>query len=213
MHVAIPNADEELALRSAGRDRIAGIDEVGRGCLAGPVVAAAVILRPEAYALAGRMAEVRDSKMLLPAERESLIEEIFAHAIGHGIGIVPHEFIDDYGIVPATRLAMVTAICNLPIAPDYLLIDYLTLPQVGLPQKGIVYGDSICLSIAAASIVAKVTRGRLMVEQDGCYPGYGFAQNKGYGTPAHMASLQRLGPCAIHRRTFSPVSSFFSVQE
>lgn len=213
MHVAIPNAGEELALQAAGYSRVAGIDEAGRGCLAGPVVAAAVILRPEAYSLVGRMAEVRDSKMLSPGARESLIEEICGQALGFGVGVVPHFYVDEYGIVPSTRLAMIAAVCRLPLLPDYLLIDYLSLPEVGLPQKPILYGDSICLSIAAASIIAKVTRDRLMVEQDACFPGYGFAQNKGYGTPGHMESLQQLGPCAIHRRTFSPVSSFFAVGE
>lgn len=207
--VGIPDAAEELNLLARGYCHIAGIDEAGRGCLAGPVVAAAVVLRPDAFSLGGRMSEVRDSKQLIPSAREALFEEIESRAAGVGVGIVPHDFIDEYGIVPATRLAMLGAVCNLPFPPDYLLIDYLSLQGVTVPQKPIVHGDSICLSIAAASIVAKVTRDRLMVEQDVCYPGYGFARNKGYGTPAHLDSLQQLGPCAIHRRSFAPVSLFF----
>jgi len=211
--VGVPNASEELALLADGYGRVAGLDEAGRGCLAGPVVAAAVILPHSAYSLQGSMAEVRDSKMLLPSVRESLFEEIRCQAVGVGVGVVSHHYIDEYGIVPATKLAMLAAICNLPVLPDYLLIDYLSLPSVVVPQKPIVHGDAICLSIAAASIVAKVIRDHLMVEQDVCYPGYGFARNKGYGTPSHLDSLRQLGPCAIHRRTFAPVNCLFPLQD
>ncbi len=202
---AAPSASEELDLIAAGYKSIAGIDEAGRGCLAGPVVAAAVILKPEAYEISGRIAEVRDSKLLSPAMREGLYDEIDNLARSIGVGVVPHDFIDAFGIVEATRQAMAIAIANLSVRPDHLLIDYLSLPAICLPQKAILYGDSLCLSIAAASIIAKVSRDRLMQGQDLTFPGYGFACNKGYGTPEHLDALERLGPCAIHRRSFAPV--------
>ncbi len=200
-----PTPAEELRLNAKGFGAVAGLDEVGRGCLAGPVVAAAVVLKPEAYAMPGRIAEVRDSKRLSPTTREELCLEIQRLARGIGIGVVSHEFIDANGIVEATRQAMLLALANLPLRPDHLLIDYLSLPAVGVAQRPILYGDSLCLSIAAASIVAKVHRDRLMCGQGACYPGYGFAQHKGYGTPGHLEALQKLGPSAIHRRSFQPV--------
>ena len=126
------------------------------------------------------------------------------------MGIVPHDVIDVRGIAPASRLAMRDAVRQLPITPDFLLIDYVRLPRVPLPQRSIIKGDSLSLSIAAASIVAKVTRDRIMVEFDGKYPGYGFARNKGYGTPEHLELLRRLGPCPLHRRTFAPVQVLVS---
>lgn len=200
-----PSSREERSLARAGYNTIAGLDEAGRGCLAGPVVAAAVVLKPEAYELPGRIVDVRDSKLLTPLQREELFAEIVGVAHGIGLGVVPHDFIDACGIVEATRQAMAIAVSNLPLCPDHLLIDYLSLPAIRLPQKPIVYGDSLCLSIAAASIVAKVHRDRLMCEQDVLHPVYGFAQNKGYGTPGHLDALQQHGPCAIHRRSFQPV--------
>jgi ribonuclease HII len=125
--------------------------------------------------------------------------------IALGVGVVSHEVIDERGIAPATRLAMRHAIEQVSIRPEFLLIDYVRLPDVRIPQKSIVNGDSLCLSIAAASIVAKVTRDRLMVELDGQFPGYGLAQHKGYGTREHLEALRKLGPCPIHRKTFEPV--------
>lgn len=208
---ASPSATEELYLIRNGYQRVAGLDEVGRGCLAGPVVASAVILKLEAYEITGRMMEVRDSKLLSPTTREELCREIESLAYGVGFGVVPHDFVDAYGIVEATRQAMLLAIANLPVRADHLLIDYLSLPAVSLPQKAILYGDSLCLSIAAASIVAKVYRDQLMREQELSFPGYGFAQNKGYGTPGHLDALQRLGPCAIHRVSFAPVRKCFEM--
>ncbi len=184
---------------------VAGLDEVGRGCLAGPVVAAAVILKPEAYCLRGRVAEIRDSKLLPPKVREELVAEIEPLALGIGVGVVPADHIDACNIVEATRMAMMAAVANLPVRPDHLLIDYLRLPACCIPQKSIVHGDSVCLSIAAASLVAKVFRDALMREQNRTFPGYGFASNKGYGTPEHIAALQRLGPSPIHRYSFVPV--------
>jgi len=199
----VPTFDEEERLKAKGYRLVAGIDEVGRGPLAGPVVAAAVILPLEERP--SWLSRVRDSKQLTPTQRESIFDRVLESGIAFGVGVVSHEVIDKRGIAPATRLAMRHAIEQLSTRPDYLLIDYMRLPGVRIPQKGVVDGDSICVSIAAASIVAKVTRDRLMVELDGQYPGYGLAQHKGYGTPEHLEALQRLGPCPIHRKTFEPV--------
>jgi ribonuclease HII len=169
------------------------------------VVAAAVILPPNDAGSVGRLAGVRDSKLLTAKRREALLASIQAHALAIGVGIVPAAEIDTGGIVPATRQAMTLALQTLSLAADSLLIDYLTLPDLPLPQTGLPKGDALVLSIAAASIVAKVSRDRLMVDWDAVYPGYGFARHKGYGTPEHRAALARLGPCAIHRRSFAPV--------
>jgi len=199
----MPSFAEEEMLVAQGYQRIAGIDEVGRGALAGPVVAAAVIL-PH-HIDAPWLIEVRDSKQLTPARREVLFHRIHEIAISIGVGLTPHHLIDAYGIIKATRLAMKLAVDQLSPPPESLLIDYMSLPEVGLPQKGITDGDNLCLSIACASIIAKVARDRLMVEFDGIYPGYGLAQHKGYGTRGHLECLSKLGPCPIHRRSFRPV--------
>jgi ribonuclease HII len=199
----VPTFDEEEKLIARGYRIIAGVDEVGRGPLAGPVVAAAVILpwgKQPSW-----LSRVRDSKQLTPSQRESIFDHITASRVAYGLGVVSHEVIDKRGIAPATRLAMRYAIEQLSTCPDYLLIDFMQLPAIRIPQKSVVNGDSICLSIAAASIVAKVSRDRLMVELDNQFPGYGLAQHKGYGTPEHLEALQRLGPCPIHRKTFMPV--------
>ena len=199
----IPSFIEEKSLISQGYRLIAGVDEVGRGALAGPVIAAAVILPVK---LRVRwLHQVRDSKCLIPAMREFLFPRIQEITLSIGIGTVGHETIDTLGIVRATRMAMKSAIEQLSPAPQHLLIDYLHLPELTIPQKGLVNGDGRCFSIACASIVAKVTRDRLMVEMDGIHPGYGFAQHKGYGTEKHLACLRRLGPCPIHRRSFQPL--------
>jgi ribonuclease HII len=199
----MPSFIEEELLVAQGYSLIAGIDEAGRGALAGPVVAAAVILpnHVDAPWLAG----VKDSKQLSPARRELLFHHIHEIAISIGIGLVPHDFVDKKGVIKATRLAMKLAIDQLSPPPQSLLIDYLHLPEVRLPQKGITDGDNLCFSIACASIIAKVARDKLMVEFDRAYPGYGLAQHKGYGTRQHFACLSRLGPCPIHRRSFRPV--------
>ncbi len=199
----VPTFVEEERLIAQGYRLIAGIDEVGRGPLAGPVIAAAVILSPEERP--SWLSRVRDSKQLTPSQRESIFDCMMESGIAFGVGVVSHEVIDERGIVPATRLAMRHAVEQLSTRPDYLLIDYMRLPGVRIPQKGVAEGDSICVSIAAASIVAKVTRDRMMVELDSQYPGYGLAQHKGYGTPEHLEALQKLGPCPIHRKTFEPV--------
>jgi ribonuclease HII len=148
---------------------------------------------------------VRDSKQLSPRQRERVFDLVRGAGIPFGLGSVPHATIDRVGIVRATRMAMAEAVQALPSRPDFLLIDALSLPEVDLPQKGIVRGDQLSFSIACASIVAKVSRDRQMTELDGVYPGYGLARHKGYGTRQHLQCLGRLGPCAIHRRSFAPV--------
>jgi len=199
----MPSFIEEQLLEAQGYERIAGVDEVGRGALAGPVVAAAVIL-PRGVDTPW-LNEVRDSKLLTPAKRELLFNLIYGTAVAVGIGATAHELIDKMGIVAATRLAMKEAVELLSPQPESLLIDYMRLPEVELPQKGITNGDDLCYSIACASIIAKVARDRLMVTFDSVYPGYGLARHKGYGTREHFARLVKLGPCPIHRRTFRPV--------
>ena len=201
---AAPTFTAEMALHAKGVRLVAGIDEAGRGPLAGPVVAAAVML-PMGADLPW-LGRIRDSKELAHPVREELSVLIRAAALGVGVGVADVATIDNDGIAPATRLAMKRAVEKLDPAPESLLIDHFTLPEVPLPQRGITHGDSICLSIACASIVAKVARDRFMVREDGRFPGYGFVRNKGYGTPEHLACLARLGPCPIHRRSFRPVS-------
>jgi ribonuclease HII len=198
-----PSLVEENGLASRGYRLIAGIDEVGRGALAGPVVAAAVIL-PQ-FADFPRLKSVRDSKEIPPAKRDLLFGLIQGEAIAIGTGVVAPEIIDSIGIVNATRIAMCQAVEQLACSPDFLLIDALTLPQFPTAQKGIIKGDKLCLSIACASIIAKVTRDRIMVELDGHYPGYGLARHKGYGTKQHFSSLLQQGPSPIHRYSFAPL--------
>lgn len=191
---------EEKMLWKQGFLLLAGLDEAGRGPLAGPVVAAACIL-PVRFDLPG----LNDSKMLSERKREKLFGLIQAQAIDYAIGSAESAEIDALNILQATKLAMKRAVEGLTVRPHYLLIDALELPGVDLPQRPIVGGDRLSASIAAASILAKVTRDRLMTELDPLYPQYGFAKNKGYGTSEHMQVLRRLGPCPLHRRTFAPV--------
>jgi ribonuclease HII len=190
----------ERELRLAGFRRIAGLDEVGRGSLAGPVVAAAVIL-PEHHRIRG----LRDSKVLGRARREQLYARILDRADSVGVGCVEVEVIDRVNILQATKLAMHEALDRLPEQPDHLMIDALSLRDVALPQRPIIDGDAISASIAAASIVAKVTRDRICAELDERFPVYGFARNKGYATRRHLEALVTAGPCEWHRRTFAPV--------
>jgi ribonuclease HII len=199
----VPHFREEKALRSRGFTAVAGIDEAGRGALMGPVVAAAVIL-PVTFRGTWRP-QVRDSKQLTAARREELYARIIEAAVAWGVGIISSQVIDEIGIAPATRRAMLAAVDDLACTPDYLLIDYFHIPETTLPHHGVLHGDNYCFSIACASIIAKVTRDRHVTELDGSYPGYGLAEHKGYGTAEHLACLQRLGPSAIHRRTFEPV--------
>jgi ribonuclease HII len=197
--------DEEQKLWQRGFRRLAGLDEAGRGAWAGPVVAGAVVLPDDRLTLERDLAQVRDSKTLTPIQRETLYGQILQVALAVGVGVVPPERIDSLGIVPATRLAMQRAVARLSPGPDYLLIDYLRLADLPLPQRSLAKGDAQVLTIAAASIVAKVSRDRLMVKWDAQYPGYGFGQHKGYGTPQHRAALVELGACSLHRRSFAPV--------
>jgi len=198
-----PNFDCEKELSSQGYELIAGIDEAGRGALAGPVVAGAVIL-PSSYCPPW-LKLVRDSKELSPKKREFLFDLIYKESLAVGVGIISPEIIDDINILQATLLAMKQAVETLSNQPHFLLIDRLTLPGCAIPQRGITRGDKLCLSIACASIVAKVTRDHIMEEFDVAYPGYGFARHKGYGTREHVLCLQRRGPSPIHRLSFNPV--------
>jgi len=198
-----PTFDHERTLWKQGLRLVAGVDEVGRGPLAGPVIAAAVVLPPRARF--AWLADVRDSKMLLAPKREELAEKIRAKALAVGLGIVPPERIDAIGIAPAGRLAMAEALAALTPVPEYALIDAFVLPEVGIPHHGITDGDALSLSIAAASIVAKVHRDHIMTMYDALYPDYGFAHHKGYSTAEHLDALAKHGPCLIHRRSFAPV--------
>ncbi len=184
----------------AGVGLIAGVDEAGRGPLAGPVVAAAVIIDR-----VRRIKGLCDSKLLTPGRREELFEVIAARARAVGVGIVDHETIDRINILRATQTAMLKALSRLGVSPDLVITDFVHLAALSCPQKNLVHGDARSASVAAASIVAKVTRDRIMLELDAKYPDYGFARHKGYATPEHLTSLDRLGPCPIHRRTFAGV--------
>jgi ribonuclease HII len=192
----------EQALRYRGYRAIAGVDEVGRGALFGPVVAAAVIL-PERLSSLAR-AGLKDSKQLTREEREKLDRRIRKMALAVSIAEVDAETIDRVNIYQATRIAMLEAVAGLAIAPDHLLIDAMRLDH-SCPQTRLFYGDALSLSIAAASVVAKVHRDRMMRELDIAHPGYGLASHKGYATPEHRRSLVALGPCPLHRRSFAPV--------
>lgn len=198
-----PSFAEEELLQAQGYRYIAGLDEVGRGALMGPVVAAAVIIPPKTGT--EWQEKVRDSKQLTPATRESLYDDIIEASISYGIGSIDNQIIDVVGIAKATRLAMIQAIEQLKPRAEYLLIDYVKLKESKLPQKGIKHGDSLVFSIACASIIAKVTRDRMVVKMDKDYPGYGFAKHKGYGTEGHLKCLREKGPCPLHRWSFSPV--------
>ena len=188
----------ERRLWSSGRSHIAGVDEVGRGPLAGPVVAAAVIL-PQDFDVLG----IDDSKKLSPKKREELFEVIKEKALAWSVGWVGPERIDEINILEATKEAMTQAVQGLSLQPDHVLIDgNFTVRAMALPQTAIVKGDANSTSIAAASILAKVTRDRYMEEMDAVYPGYAFASNKGYGTKAHYDGLKAQGPTPIHRKTF-----------
>jgi ribonuclease HII len=199
-----PSFKEEKLLRAQGYRLIAGVDEAGRGALMGPVVAGAVIL--PATIKARWKEKVRDSKQLKPSERESLYEYIRESAVAVGTGLSSNQVIDEVGIAKATRLAMIAAIKQLKPGPQFILIDYFRLPETTLPHRGITGGDSLCFTIACASIIAKVTRDRLVVAMAEQYPDYGFDGHKGYGTSRHLECLRRKGPCPLHRRSFRPVS-------
>lgn len=205
-----PNVEEELSLLAMGRCHVAGVDEAGRGCWAGPVVAAAVVLPPAVLAEPSLLAGVDDSKALTPGERERAFERIAALAEGCGVGVVPAHVVDSHGILVATQLAMQVALLRLPCSPDALLIDAVRLYGWRCPQRALIKGDARCLSIAAASIIAKVTRDRMMAALGLCSPDYGFARHKGYGTAAHYRALREYGPSPQHRRTFRPLADFLA---
>ncbi len=200
-----PTQEFERVARRCGYRRIAGIDEAGRGPLAGPVVAAAVIL-PSRCRLLG----INDSKQLPAKDREEAYTAILEQAVGVGVGSADVGEIDQLNILEATRLAMRRAVDQLAPPPDYLLIDAVVLLGFKVPTKPIIKGDSLSVSIAAASIIAKVTRDRLMARYHAIFPEYGFLSHKGYGTAEHLERLARHGPCSIHRRTFAPVQEVMS---
>ncbi|MBD3180998.1 ribonuclease HII [Candidatus Poribacteria bacterium] len=191
----------EQELYEQGYNSIAGTDEAGRGPLAGPVVAAAVILD-----LNQIIDGIDDSKKLSPTCRESLFKKIRQKSIAYGVGIISNDIIDKINILQASMEAMKQAVINLPVKPDFLLIDGNYFPNINLPMKAIKSGDSLSMSIAAASIIAKVTRDRIMQDFDSKHPQYGFAKNKGYPTKEHIQKLEKYGPCKIHRKSFAPVA-------
>src|SRR5438552_784714 len=215
----VPGLEEEMALLSQGYSFIAGVDEAGRGSLAGPVVAAAVILplgdlcpfRFDPDECLERFAGVRDSKQLTARERERLFEVIMQHALAVGVGIGSVEIIDERNILQATKYAMRDAIAQLTTPPEALLLDAIHLPDIELLQRSIIKGDALCLSIAAASIIAKVTRDRIMVQLHELFPAYGFAQHKGYGTEDHLTALRAHGATPHHRRSLAPVRELFGL--
>ncbi|GHO66178.1 ribonuclease HII [Ktedonobacter sp. SOSP1-52] len=202
-----PTLVEEMALFEQGYCFIAGLDEAGRGCLAGPVVAAAVILPLESdpTPVLARFAGVNDSKQLNEAARERLYDVIMEHALAVGVGIGSVELIDQRNILQATLQSMRMALTQLTPSAQALLLDAVKLRDIPLPQLSLTKGDSRCLSIAAASIIAKVTRDRLMHQLHEEFPHYGFKQHKGYGTPEHLDALKQFGVTPHHRRSFSPI--------
>lgn len=193
----LPTDDHERELRALGFERIAGVDEAGRGALAGPVVAAAVLLPCDCI-----ISRMRDSKLVPEPEREVLYQEVLRCAIAWGVGIVSNEEIDHINILQATFQAMRMAVRNLTVNADYVLIDGRDHVDMDLPCRAIIDGDALCHSIAAASIIAKVTRDRIMCGQHEVLPQYGFARHKGYGTPEHRRAIIEFGPAPIHRKSF-----------
>jgi len=194
-----PSAPYHFEARAwrTGVVRVAGVDEAGRGPLAGPVVAAAVVIDPDR-----RIKRLADSKLLTPERRAELYDVIMARAVAVGVGVVDHVTIDRVNILQATRVAMLEALHQLKVAPDLVITDFVALSGLACPQRNLVDGDARCATVAAASIIAKVTRDRIMLDVDGQFPEYGFARHKGYATAEHLAALDRHGPCPLHRRSF-----------
>ena len=190
----------ERTARQMGYQMVAGIDEVGLGPLAGPAVAAAVVLP-----IGVRLPGLNDSKKMKPADRARVDRAIRRHAVAFGLGLVGPEVIDEQGLIRARQLSMRRAVENLPLPPEYLLVDAWDVPDLAVPQMCVIKGDAVCASIMAASIVAKVHRDNLMIEFDREYPGYGFAVHKGYATRAHQDALRALGPSPIHRMSWAPI--------
>lgn len=198
-----PNTFFESQFWYSGLPYVAGLDEAGRGALAGPVAVGAVILPAKKSLLSRMLRGLRDSKQMTPHEREELAPIIQKVALTWNVAFASAEEIDSLGIVAATRLAALRALQGLSLAPQYLLTDFrLELPEIEISQTALVKGDTLCLSIAAASVLAKTARDRLMCELDSCYQGYGLGQHKGYGTVSHRLAMARLGTSPIHRKTF-----------
>ena len=197
----------EEALYDQGNQVICGVDEAGRGPLAGPVVVAACILPPFL-----RIEGINDSKQLTAKKREELFKIIVKNAVAYQIVFVSEADVDLLNIYQATKKGMLEVIRGLEVTPDHVLIDAMPLGELKIPHTSIIHGDARCASVAAASILAKVTRDEFMEKMDVKYPNYGFKKNKGYGTKAHMEALEKYGPCPIHRKTYAPVSKYFSRQ-
>lgn len=204
--IPTPTLEFEEALWQRGLLHVAGIDEAGRGALAGPVVASAVIVPPNA-SYAGIWADVRDSKLLSAEKRSCLSAAVKEHALAWGIGSASAHEIDQLNIAVATRLAMRRAVEALTSKPDYLLIDWVKLPTLNILQESYTKADQKIVSVAAASILAKTDRDQRLVELDKEYPAYKFASHKGYGTATHRAAIEAVGPCPIHRHTFAPIAT------
>jgi ribonuclease HII len=213
-----PDWKHEYELHGKGHHLIAGVDEAGRGAWAGPLVAAAVVFPHPGSFEAGVCSEevlheldrLRDSKMLSAIVREELLTCVYSSALAVGVGMVSPGLIDVIGLGAANRLAWVRAVRDLGLHPDYLLLDAFRLPQMRLPQRSIIKGDATCMSIAAASVVAKVTRDRMMQDLNCEHPGYLFEQHKGYGTRAHVEALAKLGVSNIHRRSYAPIKALLA---
>jgi len=203
-----PDLAFEHAFWKAGLPAVAGVDEAGRGCLAGPVTAAAVILLDDGTII-HKLEGVRDSKQLSAAEREQAKYKVENFSLAWAVGQADNWEIDQLGIVPATRLAIWRALDQLRTIPDHILVDYLVLPDISIPQTRLVKGDTRSLSIAAASILAKTHRDALMAASATKFPEYGFETNMGYGTAYHREAIQSLGPCPLHRMTFAPMQKMY----
>lgn len=206
-----PDLSFEKTIWRQGLTYVVGVDEAGRGSLAGPVSAGAVILPGEDPQLMDKLVGVRDSKLMTPTAREVWAGVIKEVALAWAVGFATACEIDQVGIVPATCLAAKRALDKLAHNVDFLLIDYITLPDIKVPQKPLIKGDARSLTIASAAILAKTTRDAILVEMDEEFPGYNFASNKGYATKAHRLAIKALGPCKQHRKSFSPIAEFYSL--
>jgi ribonuclease HII len=208
----LPHLQKEIALLEQGYYFIAGLDEAGRGAWAGPVVAAAVILPLDRPNLTDVLSGLHDSKKLTPNKRAQLFGVIQKTALACTVGVAPAPIVDELNVVGATRYAMQQAIDGLSVTPDYLLLDHLKLPAVNLPQDAFPKADNISLSVAAASVIAKVTRDRMMVDFNRTYPAYAFDRHKGYGTKAHRSALAEYGPCPLHRMSYKPLKVLKAIE-
>lgn len=201
----LPTLETEIALLKQGYRFVAGLDEAGRGAWAGPVVAAAVILPLDRPDIRPVLAGLNDSKQLSPRARDEFYDLIRQTALAVAVGQTSAAGVDEVNVVEATRRAMQQALTGLSLVPDHLLLDHITLPRVKIPQLSFPKADCLSLTVAAASVIAKVTRDRLMVQLDEDYPGYAFDRHKGYGTAIHRLALHRHGPCPVHRLSYRPL--------